>query len=71
MSCDGNCMRSYHIGMKDIDPEDRDFEERDSEERELDKPPCNPMQMPDDLAARLDVSPSPSFQMPRNEMLGF
>ena len=45
MSCDGNCMRSYHIGMKDTD----------TEELYSDIQPCNPMQMPEDLAARLDV----------------
>ena len=54
MSCDGNCMRSYHIGMKDMEFEDA----------EPDRPPCNPMQMPEDLAARLDVSSHPPMRLP-------
>ena len=64
MSCDGNCMRSYHIGMKDTDSEET--------EPEPDEPPCNPMLMPEDLAARLDVSPkTQKMQQPKNSLLHF
>ena len=41
MSCDGNCMRSYHIGMVDIESYSLEC--------------CNPMDMPEDLGRALNV----------------
>lgn len=41
MSCDGNCMRTFHIGMVDADIADINA--------------CNPMNMPEDLARTLNV----------------